>query len=348
MQRLVRCSIVVFVALLAGSAATAQSQHRTAAAASPAAGGQTPIVLLGVDGCIDEAHVQQLRELGKVSIFGRLNESQAVDSIKGAVIAIDNPYVVPMTAPVIDGAQSLKLVVLSITGFDRVDLEAAQAKGVRVANMTDYSLEAVAEDTVALMLSAVRRIPQSDSAVRHGQFMTPPLDEKLAGFELSGKTLGIVGLGRIGTRVAEIARGLGMRTIAWDRNPKTVDGVVQLPLDELLAQSDVVSLHLALTKETAGILSAARLQLMKPGAVLINTARAELVDESALYSVLHDGRLSGAALDVLTGESPSNPLLALDNVIVSPHTAYHTRESRIRCADAAVQAVRTYLSASRN
>ena len=173
--------------------------------------------------------------------------------------------------------------------------------------------------------------------------MTPQFDEKLMGFELSGKTLGVIGLGRIGTRVAEIARAFGMKTIAWDRRTKSVDGVTQVTLEELLAQSDVVSLHLALSKETAGILTPARLRLMKPTAVLVNTARGELIDEQALYSALHEGRLAAAGLDTVSGTEPSNPLLKLNNVVLSPHVAYHSRESQARCAESVVQAVRAYI-----
>jgi phosphoglycerate dehydrogenase-like enzyme len=309
---------------------------------------QPQIAVLGAAGCIDDAHLQTLRTLGSVAVLDRrsFNEGEAIEMLRGVTIAIANPYVLPLTQPVLENADSLKLVVLPITGFDRIDLDTASRKGIKVVNSPDYSLEAVAEDAVALMLAVSRHIPEADAAVRQGQLMTPPPENKLVGFELSGKTLGVVGLGRIGARVAEIARGFGMKTIAWDRNPKNVEGVTQVPLEELLAQSDVISLHLALTKDTAGILTAARLRLMKPTAVLINTARAELVDEPALYSALQEGRLAAAGLDVVSSAEPSNPLLKLNNVVLSPHLGFHSRESRTRCADSVVQAVQAYVAGS--
>lgn len=309
----------------------------------------TRIAVLGAAGCIDDAQIELLRSLAPVTVENhrRPSESQTVELLKGATVAIVNPYVVPLTRPVFEGADSLQLVVLPITGFDKVDLDAAGRKHVRVINSPDYSLEAVAEDTIALLLAAVRHVPEADSAVREGQFMTSPPDQKLLGFELSGKTLGVIGLGRIGIRVAEIARvGFGMKTIAWDRKTKSVDGVTQVSLEELLAQSDVVSLHLALSDETTGILTAARLRLMKPTAVLVNTARGELIDEPALYSALQEGRLAAAGLDTITEMAPSNPLLKLHNVVLGPHAAYHSRESQLRCAESVIQAVRTYIESS--
>ena len=316
------------------------------AAAAPPQPPAPRIAVLYAKGCVDDDHLQMLRSLGSVSVADDVpGEPEAIERIRGQTIVIANPYRVPLTRPVFAAADSLKLVVLTITGFDRVDLDAASARGVRVVNMPDYSTEAVAEHTFALMLAAVRHIPQADAAVRHGQFATAPPEDGLLGFELAGRTLGVVGLGRIGLRVAQIAQGFGMRTIAWDRSDKGVAGVPQVPLEQLLAQSDVVTLHVALTKETAGLLSASRLRLMKPAGVLVNTARAELIDEGALYEALRGGRLAAAGLDLVGVQDASNPLLRLDNVVLSPHSAYHTRESRVRCAAAVVAAVRGYLAA---
>jgi phosphoglycerate dehydrogenase-like enzyme len=284
--------------------------------AAPAPSRRPHIALIGVAGCVDEAHAQALREMGTLTAYGPMDEQKAIESLKGSDIAIASPYTVPLTRTVLESTDKLKLLVLSITGFDRVDMDAANGKGIRVVNMTDYSSEAVAEDTIGLMLAAIRHIPQADVAV----------------------------LGRIGTRVAEIARGFGMKVIAWDHVAKSVDGVTQVSLEQLLAQSDVISLHLALNHETAGILGKARMQLLKPTAVLVNTARSELVDESALYAALHEGRLAGAALDVVTDTTPANPLLTLDNVVLSPHVGYHSRESRVRCADGVVKSVADYLA----
>jgi len=302
------------------------------------------IALISVIGCLDDEHIQTLRALGDVTVLGPLSEKQALDTLKGIDIVVASPYAVPLNKTVLESTDTLKLLVSDTTGLDRVDLAAASGKGIRVANVPNYSTDAVAEFTFGLLLAGIRHIPQAEATERHGQFETPKSDLKYVGFELAGKTLGVVGLGSIGIRVAEIGRGFGMNVIAWDRSPKKVDGITQLSLEQVLSQSDVVSLNLALNKDTAGIVNAAHLRLMKPTAILVNMARAELVDETALYDALHDGKIAGAALDVLTVMDVSNPLLTLDNVIVSPHLAYDTRESQFRCAESVVATVRNFIA----
>jgi len=191
----------------------------------------------------------------------------------------------------------------------------------------------VAEHVFALLLALARKIPAADRSVRRGEW------ERAAhtGFELHGKTLAVLGLGRIGFRVALRARAFGMRLLAFDpflspSSPAvTESGAALLPLEEALAEADVVSLHLPLTEETRGLLSGERLRAMKPGAVLINTARGALVDEAALVAALADGRLGGAALDVREQEPPGDsPLHRLENVLLTPHIASWTHEATAR------------------
>jgi glycerate dehydrogenase len=287
--------------------------------------------------------IAALKALGEVQVYGPSTEAEVVARLRGVNILIGNPYDMQMNANLFASSAALKLVVVTITGLDLVDMEAANRAHVQVVNSPDYSTEAVAEQTFALMLAAIRHIPKGDAAVRKGQFAVLPIDNTLVGTELAGKTLGVVGLGRIGTRVAEIARAFGMKVIGWDRKDKNVDGVTQVPLEQLLSQSDVVSLNLALTRETTRILSAARLQLMKPTAVVVNTAPGELIDEEALFSELRDGKIAAAGLDILTAQNASNPLLGLANVVLAPHSAYHSRESRVRCADSVLNTVQAFV-----
>ena len=310
--------------------------------------GPVQIALLDSASYFDSPRLEALRTLGAVTIYDRISsEGEAITSLAGMAIAIANPARVPLTAAVLEKADDLKLLVIGTTGKDRVDMAAAARKGISVANVPDYATEAVAEHVFALLLALSKHIREADARVRGGRFATFDEDKTLLGFDLAGKTLGVVGLGRIGTRVAQIGTGFSMSTLAWDRRPKDISGVTQTSLDQLLARSDVVSLHLALTNETAGILNAARLQLMKRTAILINTARAELVDESALFAALRDGGIAGAGLDAVGGVTLSNPLLTLQNVVFSPHVAFYTRESVSNRADFLVQTVRGFLAVAR-
>lgn len=221
---------------------------------------------------------------------------------------------------------ALQLLALTGRNSGHVDVAAATARGILVTE-TEGSGVAAVEHTIGLMLATVRRIPQEDRALREGRWQTG------LGVELSGKTLGILGLGRIGSRIAAFGKLLGMRVLAWGptltEERAAAAGVTRVPLDPLFRESDVVSLHLRLSGQTRGIVTAGHLSLMKPTAYLINTARGPLVDEAALFSALRERRIAGAGLDVFDVEPlpPHHPLLALDNVVLSPHMGYVTREA---------------------
>lgn len=216
---------------------------------------------------------------------------------------------------------------LAMTGRNtgHVDVAAATVRGILVTATGGSGASAI-EHTMALMLALVRRVPQEDRALREGRWQTS------VGVELAGKTLGIAGLGRIGSRIAAFGQLLGMRVLAW--GPTLTDeraaaaGVTRVSLDDLFGQSDVVSLHLLLSEKTRGLVTARLLRIMKPTAYLINTARGPLVVESALVNALREGWIAGAALDVFDTEPlPANhPLLALDNVVLTPHLGYVTEE----------------------
>jgi D-3-phosphoglycerate dehydrogenase len=208
-----------------------------------------------------------------------------------------------------------------------MDVPALAGLGVTVHTYRGYGDTAVAEHTIALMFACARDIALSDRKVRRGTW------QPLEGMQLFGKTLGVIGLGGIGREVARIGAGIGMKVVGWNRTPRSADeiwaGVSEVPIDELLARADVVSLNLSLTDETRGFLDAARLARIKPGAILVNTARGALVDEAALIDALASGHISRAGLDVFHAEpiKADHPLARLDNVTLSPHAAFRTPEA---------------------
>ncbi len=242
--------------------------------------------------------------------------------------------------PLLDALPSLRLVAVTGTGYNHVDVEAAAERGILVCNSPGRSSQSVAELTMALLLAAMRHVPRADQAVRGGDWTDTW--GTLQGHDLAGKTLGILGLGNIGPLVAKMARGFDMRLLAFSRNmtpeKAAAAGATLAPLDRLLAESDAVTLHLRLSPRTKGLLGAREIALMKPGALLVNTSRGELVDEAAMVAALRGGRLS-AALDVFTQEPlPSgHPLLALPNVVLAPHVGSVTEETSRRWVEGAVE-----------
>jgi D-3-phosphoglycerate dehydrogenase len=195
----------------------------------------------------------------------------------------------------------------------------------------------VAEHTIALMMAACRDLARMDRSMRAGTW------QPLEGVQVLGKTLGIVGMGGIGTEVARIANGMGMNVIAWNRTPRPRADVALVELDPLLAQSDIVSLHLALNEETRGFLNASRIGRMKPGAILVNTARGALVEEPALMAALKSGHILRAGLDVFHDEplKPDHPLAAMDNVTLSAHAAFRTLEASMTLLRHAIDIVKS-------
>jgi phosphoglycerate dehydrogenase-like enzyme len=245
----------------------------------------------------------------------------------------------PVTAEHLAGAPNLKLIQKIGIGVNTIDLDAARARGVAVCNMPGTNSRAVAEMTLLLMLGALRRAATLDAATRAGRgWEAGPRWQECYG-ELSGRTIGLVGYGAVPAILAPILDAMGADLLYTARSPKTETLGVWNTLDELLARSDIVSLHLPLNAETARIIDAAAIAKMKPGAILINTARGGLVDEPALVAALTSGRLAAAGLDVFADEPvpPGNPLLALDNVILTPHVAWLTPETLERSLKVAVE-----------
>tara|TARA_R110001592_G_scaffold357416_1_gene660632 strand:+ start:215070 stop:216008 length:939 start_codon:yes stop_codon:yes gene_type:complete len=243
----------------------------------------------------------------------------------------------PITAATIARAPNLRLIQKIGVGVNTIDLEAAKAAGVAVCNMPGTNSPAVAEMTLLLMLSALRKQAAIDRACRSGQWVVDDATREAFG-EIGGRTIGFVGFGAVPQILAPIVEAMGARVIYNANSPKAMK-YTSVSLDELLQQADIVSLHLPLTEKTEGLIGADQLAMMKPGAVLVNTARGPLVDEQALYLALTGGHLGGAGLDVFAQEpvAAGNPLLSLDNVSVAPHVAWLTNETFTRSIEIAVR-----------
>jgi phosphoglycerate dehydrogenase-like enzyme len=228
------------------------------------------------------------------------------------------------SAEMIAAATQLKLIQKIGVGVNTIDLDAARQRGIPVCNLPGTNARAVAEMTLGLMLSVLRRIPAFDQGLRKGVWTDTNLQDGLG--ELAGKTVGLVGYGAIPRILAPILVAMGCSVIYTTRNPIATDVASYKPLDQLLAEADVLSLHLPLVEETRHIIDAKALAAMKPGAILINTGRGALVDQTALEAALASGRLAGAGLDVFESEplDASDGLLALPNVVVTPHVAWLT------------------------
>ena len=244
----------------------------------------------------------------------------------------------PVTDAVMAGAPRLQLIQKIGVGVNTIDLAAAARRGIKVANMPGTNSQAVAELTLTLMLGVLRRVTWLDARTREGQGWRLPLDAMDSVGEIAGSTVGLVGFGEVPARLTPVLQALGARVVYTARSAREGTTAEHLPLPELLAASDIVSLHLPLTDETRHMVNAAALARMKPGSVLINTARGGLVDEQALAAALREGRLAGAGLDVM-GQEPlpaDNPLCSLPNVILTPHVAWLTPQTLRRSIGVAI------------
>jgi phosphoglycerate dehydrogenase-like enzyme len=247
----------------------------------------------------------------------------------------------------------LRVIARPGIGVDRIDLEAATARGIQVINSPDGPTESTAEHAIALMLNLCKRVTFTDNILRSGHSF-PELRDLPPGFEVYGAVLGLVGLGRIGTRVAAIARALGMRVLAFDpyttpEHASAADVELVPSLEELLSCAQVVSLHCPATPETYHLMNAHTLALMPRGSYLINAARGALIDETALLAALRSGHLAGAALDVFDPEPPmtSHPIFTLPNVICTPHIASYTSAGFLRMETMACQQIASILRGER-
>ena len=270
-----------------------------------------------------------------------LDENVLLSELDGADAAIIANM--PFPSSVIAKSNSLKFIDVAFTGTDHVGLDAAKKKGIAVSNASGYSNEAVSELVLGMVLSFMRNISKVEERCRNGKDKTG-----LVGNEVKGKTVGIVGLGKIGRRTAEIFNCLGAKILAYSRSRHSVapSYVREVEMDELLASSDIIVLHCPLTPETRGLIGEKELERMKSSAILVNVARGPVVDEKALALALEKGEIRGALVDVFDKEPPlslDTPLLSAPNTLLTPHVAFATKESMSLRAEIVFENLRAWM-----
>lgn len=288
-----------------------------------------------------------LENLGHCTIHDHTPAEEVVARARQAQIVLTNKT--ELNAATLQALPELQYIAVLATGYNIVDVEAARAQGIPVSNVPTYGTESVAQMTFAHILNLAQHVGHHARTVQDGRWCSSRdfcyWDMPLV--ELSGLTLGLVGLGRIGRAVARIGLAFGTQVVAYDpvAQDDVLNGCTMVELDDVFRRSDVVSLHCPLTADNAGLVNAERLGLMKTTGILINTSRGALIDEQALAEALQAGRIAGAGLDVLAAEPPAtdNPLLTTRNCYVTPHIAWATRAARQRLLDVAVQNVAAFL-----
>ena len=294
---------------------------------------------------------EELNELGDLEVYDRTsltNEKEVIDRIGNAEIVLTNKT--PITKAVLEACSSLKYIGVLATGYNVVDVKAAQEKDIVVTNIPNYSTQSVAQMTFALLLEICQQVGYHNQAVKEGKWEEHPdwtfYDYPL--IELAGKTMGIIGFGSIGQATAKIAKAMGMEVLAYNRsqNEEGKKLATYVSLDELLEKSDVLSLHIPLVKDTEDLINQETISKMKDDVILLNTSRGGLVDEEAVAEALNSGKIYAAGVDVVSTESieSTNPLLKAQNVFITPHIAWATKESRARLIAIAVDNVKQFLN----
>lgn len=287
------------------------------------------------------------KELGEVTVYDRTSPSEVRERAKDADILITNKVVIDEGT--IEALPNLKYIGVLATGYNVVDIEAARKRGIVVTNIPAYSTMSVAQRVFALLLAVTDRPEHYAIEVSEGQWSSSRnfcfWDTNLV--ELAGKAFGIVGYGNIGAAVAKIAMAFGMKVMAYTSKDESrlPAGVTKVSLEQLLESSDIISLHCPLTDSTRHMINSHTISRMKDGVILINTGRGPLVDENAVAAALHNGKIYAFCADVLSTEPPSadNPLLSAPNAFITPHTAWATKEARIRLMDIAFHNLRQFL-----
>ena len=288
-----------------------------------------------------------LNQFGEVIVYERTPVGEVAQRIADADIVLTNKS--PITEQILNTCPNIKLVCVLATGYNVVDCEATKKRGIPVCNVPDYGTAAVAQFTFAMLLDLCHKVAYHAQTVREGKWCQCPdfCYWDTPQMELAGKTMGIIGFGRIGRAVGRIANAFGMRVIAYNRSQcdegKAIGSYVNF--EELLADSDVISLHCPLTAENTGMINTEAITKMKDGVILINTARGPLVDEAAVAAALESGKLRGFACDVISAEPmvENNPLKSAPNCIVTPHMAWAPIESRMRIQDCTERSIKAFL-----
>ena len=287
-----------------------------------------------------------LKEFGEVTVYDLTAPEEMIPRLQGADAVIVNKT--PISAEVMAACPTLKYVGLFATGFNNIDVAYAAAHGVTVCNVPGYSTEAVAQHTFALLLGVTDRVHEYNETVAQGDWVRSRTFSyfPIPLAELCGKTIGIVGYGAIGRRVGDMARAFGMKVLVHGRRPIPDTDVEQVPFDDLLRRSDVVTMHCPLNADSVGMMNTAAFAAMKQGAIFINTSRGGLVDEHALRAALDSGHLLGAGVDVLQVEPMTEdcPLLGAPRLLITPHIAWAGVETRRRLMGVVADNLRHYLA----
>ena len=289
---------------------------------------------------------EEIKSCGKCEIYERSAPDKVNTRLQEADAALTNK--VPLDRTTLEVLPKLKYIGVTATGYNIVDIQAAKERGITVTNVPAYGTDSVAQMTFALLLELTNHVGHHAQTVREGRWTRCPdfcyWDFPLV--ELSGLNLGIIGYGRIGQQVGRIARAFGMQVLATPSRSRRTEGEVRtVSLEQLLSESDVVSLHCPLTSETKGLINSARLALMKKSAFLLNTSRGPLIVEADLAEALHDGRIAGAGLDVMSVEPPlqGSPLFTSPNCFITPHQAWATRAARQRLMNVTAKNLRAWI-----
>lgn len=308
------------------------------------------LVVLEKESLGTDLDITYFNEFGEVDYYDRTVYDEIADRIVDADIVIANK--VPLNESTLSGAKNLKIICETATGYNNVDLDYCKARGIRVTNVVGYSTPIVAQHTFAMALYLLEKLPVYDTYVKNGDYAKSPIFTCFEPFftELEGKTWGIIGLGNIGRKVAEIAKVFGCRVIFYSASGNnTTSDYERVDFDTLLAESDILSLHCPLTDRTQNIINAEALAKMKKTAILINVARGPVVDEQALYDALMSGQIAAAGLDVLVKEpiAADNPLAKIQDstkLLITPHMAWGSHEARERCAREVYKNIQSFLA----
>ncbi|MBO6056904.1 MAG: hydroxyacid dehydrogenase [Bacteroidales bacterium] len=272
---------------------------------------------------IDKACDNLKKQGHEVVIYPDRKPEMNIERAAGADVVVESNM--PLRKDFLDACPNLKMLSIAFTGLDHIDMDECKRRGITVMNAAGYSTEAVAEETICMMIGLYRHVIENDRITRSckGPSMAP-------GREIAGKTVGIIGMGAIGQRTAALAQAFGCKVIAWNRTPKQVQGVTFVDKETLLKESDIVALHIALNNETRNFLTAQDFKMMKSSAIIVNAARGPVVNTNDLAEALKNGTIAGAALDVYDGEPPlsaENPILEAPNTMLLPHIGFATKEA---------------------
>ena len=272
---------------------------------------------------IEKACANLKKQGHEVVVYPDRKPELNIERAAGADIVLESNM--PLRKDFFDACPNLKMLSIAFTGLDHIDMDECKRRGITVMNAAGYSTEAVAEETICMMIGLYRHVIENDRITRSckGPSIAP-------GREIAGKTIGIIGMGAIGQRTAALAQAFGCKVIAWNRTPKQVPGVTFVDKETLLKKADIVALHIALNNETRNFLTAKDFAMMKPTAIIVNAARGPVVNTADLAEALKNGTIAGAALDVYDGEPPlsaENPILGAPNTMLMPHVGFATKEA---------------------